>query len=64
VVIFPLAVFAGMKLGQEWAYSLFSQKWAAQKLGLLVLSIVSLGIAAVLTTLRFERERDKYLHRD
>ncbi|MFP4168599.1 MAG: hypothetical protein ACLFSY_07120 [Desulfonatronovibrionaceae bacterium] len=64
VVVFPLAVFLGMKSGQSWAHSLFAQRWEAQKLGLLIISIVSLGIAAVLTTLRFERDRDKYLNRD
>ncbi len=61
LLVVPAAVFIGMKSGQNWAISLFAQKWEVQKLGVLVVSIVAMGIAAVLTTLKFEREKKKYL---
>ncbi|MFO7816674.1 MAG: tetratricopeptide repeat protein [Thermodesulfobacteriota bacterium] len=60
ILVVPLSVFLGLKGDQQWAQSLFAQKWAAQKMGLLVVSIVSFGLAAVLTTLRFERLKEKY----
>lgn len=60
LVAAPLALFYGERAGSTWATGLIStQKWQLQKGLILILSVVALGLAALRTTLVFEKKKDK-----
>lgn len=59
----PLLAYFGEGLGLIWLQKLMErQQWEIQKVLLLIVSLVALGIAALRTTLVFDRKRDKLLN--
>ncbi|MGX9366643.1 tetratricopeptide repeat protein [Desulfoplanes sp. PS50] len=63
IVIVPLLIMWGLKTGQPWGYALDAQKWLIYKVVIIVVTICALGGAAVWTTMRFEKNRKKYIQK-
>ncbi|MDR2893261.1 MAG: tetratricopeptide repeat protein [Deltaproteobacteria bacterium] len=60
LVIFPLLIFYGDKIGLDWISRVFvEEQWAIQKAAILVVSCVSLAVSCFWTILGFEKVREK-----
>ncbi len=58
----PIIVFWGEKMGLAWLkYLLGENQWSIQKVLVIIVTILALGIGALRTTLVFERKREKLL---
>ncbi|WP_045216219.1 tetratricopeptide repeat protein [Desulfonatronovibrio magnus] len=61
--VIPGVVYLGMRTESEWALTFFSQRIDVFNIGLIVISIFSLGWAAVRTVLSFEKKKSAYLRK-
>jgi tetratricopeptide (TPR) repeat protein len=61
IVIVPLLITWGLKTGQSWGHALDAQKWLIYKVVIIVVTICALGGSAIWTTMRFEKNRKKYI---
>lgn len=58
----PAIVFFGEKIGLGWLkYLLGENQWAIQKVLIVIVTILAIGIGALRTTLVFDRKREKLL---
>ena len=58
----PSVYFWGESIGLGWLKTILgSEPWSIQKILILIVTVVSLGIAALRTTLVFDRKREKLL---
>ncbi len=57
----PGAAYLGMRHGMGWAYSMVDQVGIVFQLGMVIVGIFSLGLAAILTVLGFEKKKARYL---
>lgn len=61
VLLVPLIAYAGLAQEMDWALSIVEERRALLQVGVMAMLILSLGAAAVRTTLRFERLKSRYL---
>ncbi|SDF91511.1 hypothetical protein [Desulfovibrio legallii] len=58
----PVVVFWGDALGLGWLKRILgADQWSIQKVLILIVSVIALGVAALRTTLTFDRKREKLL---
>ena len=63
IAVVPLITMWGLKTGQPWGHALDAQKWLIHKVVIIVVTICALGGAAIWTTMRFEKNRRKYIEK-
>ncbi|RQD79581.1 tetratricopeptide repeat protein [Desulfonatronospira sp. MSAO_Bac3] len=60
-LIVGLGTYVGLRREMEWAFSILEQRRSLLQLGIMLVAMLSLALAAIRTTMVFERLKSRYL---